>query len=143
MDSARPRTHAGSPDAGSPDAGSIVVGWLVKVAVVLVLFGITAFDAVSVGSAHLTTSDDANTAASAAAADFQTSHNINSALSAAQDAITNASEVIVPGSLSIARDGSATVTVQRKITTLVMYRLGPLKKYTVIKVQGEASPPTS
>jgi hypothetical protein len=108
-----------------------------------VLFGISAFDAVSVGSAHLTTSDDANSAASAAAADFQTSHNVQSALAAAQDAITNPSEVIVPGSLSIARDGSATVTVSRKVTTLVMHSLGPLKKYTVIKAQGEASAPTS
>ena len=97
----------------------------------------------SVGSAHLTTSDDANSAASAAASDFQTSHNIASALSAATDAITNPSETLVPGSLTIARDGSASVMVQRKITTLVMYRIGPLKKYTVIKIRGEATAPTS
>ena len=128
---------------GTRDSGSIVVGWLFKVALVLILFGIAAFDSVSVGSAHLTTSDDANSAASAAASDFQTSHNIASALSAATDAITNPSETLVPGSLTIARDGSASVMVQRKITTLVMYRIGPLKKYTVIKIRGEATAPTS
>ena len=130
-------------DVARRDAGTIVVGWLVKVALVLTLFGIAAFDTVSVGSAHLSTSDDANSAASAAAADFQTSHNIQSALSAAKDAITNPNEILLPDSLTIAADGSATVTVQRKITTLVMYRLGPLKKYTVIKVRGQASAPTS
>jgi hypothetical protein len=125
------------------DAGSIVVGWLVKVALVLTIFGISAFDAVAVGSAHLTTTDDANSAASAAAADFQSTRNVASATSAAADAITNPSEEIVPGSLVIAPDGSVTVSVQRKITTAVMYRIGPLKKYTVIRVKGEATPPTS
>ena len=45
--------------------------------------------------------------------------------------------------LATALDGSVTVTVQRKITTAVMYRIGPLKKYTVIQVKGEATPPSS
>ena len=125
------------------DAGTIVVGWLVKLALFLTIFGVAAFDAVAVGSAHLSTSDDANTAASAAAADFQSFHNAASAQSAAKDAITNPSEQIVPGSLQIAPDGSVTLSLQRKITTVVMYRIGPLKKYTVIRVKGEGTPPTS
>jgi len=118
------------------------MGWLVKIALVLTIFGIAAFDTVSVASAHLTTSDDANSAASAAAADYQTSHNIQSALSAAKDAITNANEVLLSNSLTINADGSATVTVERKITTVVAYRIGPLKKYTVIRVRGQATAPT-
>lgn len=130
-------------DLARRDAGTIVMGWLIKVALVLVVFGVTAFDSVSVASAHLSTSDDANSAASAAAADFQSSHNIQSALSAAKDAITNPNEVLLSNSLTIHPDGSATVTVERKITTLVMYRIGPLKKYTVIQVRGQASAPTS
>jgi hypothetical protein len=117
------------------------MGWLVKIALVLTVFGLTGFDAVSVASAHLTTSDDANSAASAAAADYQTTHNIQSALSAAKDAITNASEVLLSNSLTINPDGSATVTVERKVTTVVAYRIGPLKKYTVIRVRGQASAP--
>ena len=125
------------------DAGTIVVGWLVKLALVLTIFGVTAFDAVAVGSAHLNASDDANTAAAAAALDFQSSHNAASAESAAQDAITNPNERIVPGSVQIAQDGSVTLSLQRKITTVVMYRIGPLKKYTVIRVKGEGTPPTS
>ena len=125
------------------DAGTIVVGWLVKLALVLTIFGVSMFDAVAVGSAHLSTSDDANSAASAAAADFQTSHNVAAAQAAAADAITNPNEQIVPNSLVIAADGHATLTVERKITTVVMYRIGPLKKYTVIRVTGEGTPPTS
>ena len=130
-------------DLARRDAGTIVMGWLVKLALVLTLFAVTAFDAVSVGSAHLSTSDDANSAASAAAADYQTSHNVQSALAAARDVITNPNETLVPSSLVINPDGSATVTIERKITTVVMYRIGPLKKYTVIQVRGQATAPTS
>ena len=130
-------------DLARRDAGSIVMSWLVKLALVLTVFAISAFDAVSVASAHLSTSDDANSAASAAAADYQSSHNVQSALAAAEDAITNPNEILVPTSLVINPDGSATVTVQRKITTVVMYRIGPLKKYTVIQVRGQATAPTS
>ena len=125
------------------DAGAIVVGWLVKVALVLTVLGVSMFDAVAVGSAHLNASDDANTAASAAAADFQTSHSVVSAQAAATEALTNPSEQLVPSSLVIARDGSVTLMIQRKITTVVMYRIGPLKKYTVIRVKGEGTPPTT
>ena len=125
------------------DAGTIVVGWLVKVALVLTIFGIAAFDAIAVGSARLTTSDDANTAASAAAADFQTTHSVTSAESAAAGAITNPSEQLVPNSLVVEQNGTVTLSLQRKITTVVMYRIGPLKKYTVVRVKGEATPPAS
>ena len=117
------------------------MGWLVKIALVLTIFGIAAFDTVSVASAHLTTSDDANSAASAAAADYQTSHNIQSALSAAKDAITNANEVLLSNSLTINADGSATVTVERKITTVVAYRIGPLKKFAETSGKGSATTP--
>ena len=124
------------------DGGSIVIGWLVKVALVLSVLGVAGFDAISVASANLSTSDDANSAASAAAADFRTSHNAASALAAAEDAITNPNETLVKGSLSIAPDGTVSLQVERTITTVVMRHIGPLKKYTVVKATGEAAPPT-
>ena len=124
------------------DVGSIVIGWLTKVALVLTILGVAGFDAVSVASANLSTSDDANSAASAAAADFKTSHNAASALAAAEGAITNPNEQLVKGSLTIAPDGTVTVQVERKVTTVVMNHIGPLKKYTVVNATGEAAPPT-
>jgi hypothetical protein len=129
-------------DVARRDAGAIVMGWLVKIALVLAILGISAFDGIACASAHLMTTDDANTAASAAAAEYQTTHSLQAALAAAESAISNPSEALDPKSLSIAEDGSATVTIERKVTTLVMYRIGPLKKYTDIKVRGQASPPT-
>lgn len=123
------------------DTGSIVIGWLVKVAVVIALVGVMAFDAIAVGSAHMSASDDANSAASAAASDYWNTHNAKSALSAAADAITSPNEALVADSLRIAPDGSVTIVLRRTITTLVMHDIGPLKKYTVVTVTGEAPPP--
>ena len=125
------------------DTGSIVIGWLVKVAVVIAILGVSLFDAIAVTSAHMSATDDANSAASAAAWEYRNSHNAASALGAATDAITSPNEQIVPDSLTIASDGSATITIKRTITTVVMHDIGPLKKYTVVTVKGEAAPPTS
>jgi hypothetical protein len=124
------------------DTGSIVIGWLVKVAVVLAIVGITAFDAISVGSAHMSASDDANSAASAAASEYWNTHDAAAALNAATGAITSPNEEIVKDSLQIAPNGTVTLALRRTITTLVMHSIGPLKKYGVITVKGEASPPS-
>jgi hypothetical protein len=124
------------------DTGSIVVGWLVKVALVLFVVGVAGFDGIAVASAHLSASDDANTAASAAASDYWNNHSVASAVRAANDAITSPNEQLVADTLTIARDGSVTLLLRRDITTVVMHDIGPLKKYTVITVRGEAPPPT-
>ena len=126
--------------AGSRDAGSIVVGWLVKIALVLAVLGVGGFDAITVTSANLTTTDDANSAASAAASEFHNSHNVASAVAAANAAITNADETILPGTLVIGADGTVRLRLTRKVTTLVMRHIGPLRRYTVITVTGEGSP---
>jgi hypothetical protein len=125
------------------DAGGIVVGWLLKISVVLFIIGICGFDGIAVGSARLNAVDDANSAASAAATDYQATHNVTSALAAAVHSISTPNEQILGNSLTIGADGSATVSLERKVTTLVMYRIGPLRKYTVIRVKGEAAAPTS
>lgn len=122
------------------DEGSIVLGWLVKIVLVLSIIGVAGFDAVSVASAHVSTSDDADSAAAAAADEYQSTHNAKLAYAAASDEITNPSEQVVSGSLSIAADGTATLTIERKVTTLAMHDIGPLKKYTVLTVTGEGAP---
>lgn len=123
------------------DRGTVVVGWLVKLAVVLTLVGITGFDAVSVGVAHLNGTDDASSAASAAADSWQQSHNAQAAFQAAVDAV-NGKESIDPKSFTIDADGTVHLTLTRHATTLVMYRIGPLKKYVTVVVKGEAAPAT-
>lgn len=132
------------PRAALPtrDSGSIVVGWLVKIALVLAIFGVAAFDTISVGVARLNGSDDASTAASAAAAEWKTTHNLNETVLAAQGAISNLDEQILPQSLTVDSDGTVHLLLRREATTLLMHKIGPLRKYTVVIVKGAAGPPT-
>jgi hypothetical protein len=124
------------------DSGSIVLGWLTKVMLVMAIAGIVLFDGVSVGVARMSAQDDANTAAGAASADWKSSHNIQSAYNAATEVITNPSERVLTRGFRIDPDGTVHLLVRRSATTLLMYRIGPLKKYGVVTEPGEAAPPT-
>lgn len=124
------------------DSGSIVVGWLTKLIVVLFLAGVVLFDFVSVGVARMTASDDANTAAQAAACDWWHEHNVQSAYAAAVAAIPSPAERVLTRGFQIESDGSVQLLLRRDVTTLVAYRISPLKKYTVATEQGKAVPCT-
>lgn len=130
-------------DTRARDRGSIVVGWLGKIAVALAVTGVVLFDGVSVGVAHMNAQDDANSAAVAANAEWQQSHNIQNAYNAAADALSNSDETILTRGFSIDANGTVHLVLRRTATTLVMAKIGPLKKYTVFTVQGEATNPTS
>jgi hypothetical protein len=124
------------------DSGSIVLGWLTKLMVVLLLSGVVLFDFVSVGVARMSASDDANTAAQAAASEWVHSHDVQTAYDAAVAVISSPAEHVLIRGFSIATDGSVHLLLRRDVTTLVAYRIGPLKKYTVVTTQGEAAPAT-
>ena len=124
------------------DRGSMVVGWLVKLAAVLTIVSIVGFDGISLAVARLNSQDDANNAASAAAAAWQQTHNPQQAYDAAAES-AGSSETVDTKTFTIDANGTVHLTLTRKATTLVMYRLGPLKKYTVVTAHGEAGPPTS
>ena len=124
------------------DRGSIVIGWLAKLAIVLALVAIVAFDGIAVGSAHLSASDDADAAATAAAYAWQQSHHsIQAAYDAAVAAVTNSDEKVLTKDFTISPDGSVHLLMSRRIHTLVMKHIGFLKKYTVTDITGEAPPP--
>jgi hypothetical protein len=123
------------------DGGSVVVGWLGKVVAALVLFAVVAFDGISVGVAHVSGADDANNAALAAAGTWRDSHNIQEALLSAQGAVTSGNETVLSTGFSVDPTGTVHLLLQKTATTLVMYRIGPLKKYTVVTIKGESGPP--
>ena len=124
------------------DSGSIVLGWLTKVILVITIAGVVLFDGVSVGVARMSAQDDANTAAGAASNDWKINHNVQSAYNAATAVITNPSERVLTRGFRIDPDGTVHLLLRRTATTLVMYRIGPLKKYGVITEPGEAAPAT-
>ncbi|MDQ1748835.1 MAG: hypothetical protein QOD07_3098 [Frankiaceae bacterium] len=125
------------------DRGGIVIGWLVKLVVVVVLVAVVAFDAISVGVSRLNGTDDANAAALAGATVWQQTHNEQSALDAAEEAVPDSHESLVPNSFSIAADGTVHLELRRQAKTLLMFRIGPLRRYTYAVVKGESGPPTS
>jgi hypothetical protein len=129
-------------DCARRDSGSIVLGWLTKLVVVIAIVGVAMFDALAIGAAHLGATDDASTAATAAAADYRTSHNVQSAYNAAVDTLPSSSESLPPKQFVIAPDGTVNLVLVRTTTTLLVHRIGPLKKYDVVSVHGESSPPT-
>jgi hypothetical protein len=123
------------------DTGSLVLGWLVKIAAALALFAVIAFDAISIGAAHVTGQDDADGAAFAAADNWRDTHNAQQAFDAAQEAADAKNETVLANGFSIDRDGTVRLLLRRTATTLVAFRVGPLKKYTVVVIKGESGPP--
>jgi hypothetical protein len=124
------------------DSGSIVLGWLTKLMAVLLLSGVVLFDFVSVGVARMSASDDANTAAQAASSEWNHTHSVQAAYDAAVQAISSPAEHVLVRGFQIAPDGSVQLLLRRDVTTLVAYRIGPLKKYTTVLAHGEAAPST-
>lgn len=126
------------------DAGSIVIGWLTKLVAVLAIIGVMAFDALSIGAAHVSATDDADSAASAAQTAWAAKHDVQTAYNAAAASLTNPSEQVLTRGFAVDPDGTVHLLLRRTVsTTLVLRHLGPLKKYTVFTVVGEATPPTT
>ncbi len=123
------------------DCGSVVVGWLVRVVGALLFIAVVAFDGISVGAAHVSGADDANNAALAAAGTWRDTHNIQQALLSAQEAVTDSNETVLSTDFSVDPNGTVHLLLKKTATTLVLYRIGPLKKYTVVTIKGESGPP--
>ena len=126
-------------DAAGPDArdnGDIILGWLTKLVVGISLTGVVAFDGVSIGVAHVSTVDDANSAALAASHAWQDSHDMNRALQAATQTAAQHGETVVDNSLTFDTDGTAHVSVRREATTLIVRHIHALRSWIEITASG-------
>lgn len=123
------------------DRGSIVVGWLAKIAVVIAVLGVVAFDGISLAQARFQASDRANTAASAAADDYHTNHDLQKAYNAAFATVVDG-DTIETATFRVATDGSVTLRLHHHATTLVVQHIGPLKHWADSVETGEGHPAT-
>jgi hypothetical protein len=121
------------------DRGDIVLGWLVKLAVVLGLLGLVAFDGVSVAQARFQAADRATTAASAAADDYKANHDVQKAYNAAFATLTDG-DTLETQTFAVSPDGLVTVRLHHRAKTLVVGRIGPLKHFTEAVETGEGRP---
>ncbi|HEU0131310.1 MAG TPA: hypothetical protein VFQ85_10020 [Mycobacteriales bacterium] len=118
------------------DRGSVIVGWLTKVAVVLTLFGVVAFDGVSVMVANVSAQDTATAAAMAGADMWRPTQDVQKAYHAAVSYAEEHGATIAPEDFSIDPDGTVRVKVQKDATTLVLYRTKSTRKWAHIVATG-------
>lgn len=118
-----------------------MLGWLTKLAALITLFGLVAFDGIALVKTNFAAADHANTAASAAADVYKGSKNVQSAYDAAVAVVEPSGDTIDPKTFLVdPTSGHVTLTVVEPATTLWLYRIAPLKKYTLVHATGEGNP---
>lgn len=108
-----------------------MLGWLVKLALILAVVGVIAYDAFAIAYNHVATSDDARSVADAAS-DVLILKNASKkvAIESAEERAESRGVDFSVDELIINRDGSVQVTVHRSVDTIVTKYLGPLSDYT-------------
>jgi hypothetical protein len=120
---------AGDAGPWGNDRGDIVTGWLTKIVVVFALAGIVLFDAMSVGTTFTSIADQGSYAAREASETWQTTKDLQKAyvtastVAASEDSLNT----VDPKTFRVDPDGTVHLTISRTATTLVLYRIGPLK----------------
>jgi hypothetical protein len=126
--------------AHAPDAGSIVLGWLVRVAVVLGVLGVLAFDGIALGTAHLSLADQATTAAQAASDRWIASHDVQAAYDAAVASAreANPDDTVRTDDFTVTPDGHVTLTLEREAHSLVLRSLPMTRAWVHVVESGSA-----
>ena len=110
-----------------------------KILAVVGIVGVLGFDGVSIGLCHVSTSDDANSAARAAMEEWGASHNINTAYAAAQKSAAGHEETVLKEGFTIdPKSRAVTLTMTRTATSVI---LGTIHKgWVKVSETGNASP---
>jgi hypothetical protein len=121
------------------ERGDIVLGWLTKLAVVLGVAGIVLFDGISVAVTSVNVTDQANSAAIDASDTWVATKDVQKAYLSAVQSAQNADKlnVVDAKTFRIDADGTVHVRLSRTATTLVLYRIGPAKKWADITQDGD------
>jgi hypothetical protein len=125
--------------AGPSDRGDIVLGWLTRLTVVLALAGLVVFDVISLGVGRLRAEDSAAQAARAAVSTWRDTQDVQRAYEAAL-AQTRPEETIAPTSFTVTPEGAVTLTLRHTASTLVVEKVGPLRRYATSSATTTARP---
>ena len=124
------------------DRGDIVLGWLTKLTLTLAVLGVVLFDGVALVQAQFTTSDAASTAARAAAGQYKATPDVQKAYDAAYAAVAESGDTVGTTDFRVAPDGSVTLSVTREARTLLLQKVGPLRRFASVTSTGTGRPPT-
>ena len=125
--------------AGSSDQGGIVLGWLMRVAVVLAVLGVMAFDVFSLAYTSVTTGEDASILASTGAETLLERPGDYDGARARSEAQAEELGVLMRGPDWWVDDrGEVHVTVTRTASSLALQHIPPLRKYLTVRAVGTA-----
>jgi hypothetical protein len=116
------------------DRGDALLAWVVKIAVVLGLIGVVAFDGISIGSTSVTIADQGSAAALQASEAWQQNHDLQKTYDAAVLAAKeqNVANTVATKDFRIDPDGTVHLTLSRTATTVVVRRIGPAKHWALV-----------
>lgn len=122
------------------DRGDIVLGWLTRLTVVLAVLGTLSFDGISLVVARFTAADLAADASAAAAASWRATPDVQRAYDAALVTV-GPGDRIDPASFSVGTDGAVTLSVTTEAATLVLEKVGPLRRFAEATETATSRPP--
>ena len=121
------------------DRGAIRLLTLTRVFVVLAIVGVFAFDGFAVLSNHVSTENDAQTAAYAASQSWHNDPNLSLAYQAAQESLAGKHDTVLTQDFSVDNDGTIHLLVRHTVHTILFGNIGPLKHLAVVTEHGDAN----
>jgi hypothetical protein len=117
------------------ERGDVVLGWITKLVVGFAIAGVVLFDALAVGTTVSSVADQGSYAARQASETWNQTKDLNKAYLTASATATesNPHNVIDPKTFRVDPDGRVHLKISRTATTLVLYRIGPLKHFADVE----------
>jgi hypothetical protein len=124
-------------EGAARDAGDVILGWLTRIVIGLAITSVIGFDGLSIGVAHVSARDDANSAAIAASTTWRSDHgDLAATYQAAESSAALHNETVLESSVHVDADGTVHLKLRHDATTLAVRHLAPLRSWTVVIVNG-------
>jgi hypothetical protein len=121
------------------DRGLVRLITITRVVVLLAIVGVFGYDGFAILSNHVSTENDAQTAAYAASQSYHDHPNLSLAYQAAEQSVAGKGETVLTQGFRVDTDGTIHLLVRRTVHTVVFGRVGPLKHLTVTTEHGDAN----
>lgn len=121
------------------DRGAVRLITMTRVVVVLAIVGVFGYDGFAVLSNHVSTENDAQTAAYAASQSWHDRPSLSLAYQAAEQSLAGKDDTVLTQNFTVDTDGTIHLLVRHTVHTIVFGRVGPLKHLTVSTEHGDAN----
>lgn len=115
------------------DAGDMVIGWLTRVAVIMLVIGLIGFEALSIMVTKIQLGDTATSAGSTALSAYSGSHSVSVAYQQAQAVAAADGASIVQKSFRFNVDGSVEFTIRKTANTVLVQHLNATSAWARVK----------